>query len=39
MTPLLAEPLRIVDGRAVASERPGLGLAWDHDIVRKYAGV
>ena len=39
MAPLLAEPLRIVDGAAIPSERPGLGLAWDQDIVRKYAGV
>lgn len=37
MNPLLAEPLSIVDGMAVASERPGLGLAWNHDMVRKYA--
>ena len=39
MTPLLAEPLEVVDGAAVASERPGLGLTWDEDMVRKYAGV
>jgi mandelate racemase len=39
MTPLLAEPLELVDGAAVPSERPGLGLTWDEDMVRKYAGV
>ena len=39
MAPLLVEPLRIVDGAAIPSERPGLGLAWDQDMVRKYAGV
>ena len=37
MNPLLAEPLTIVDGMAVASDRPGLGLAWNDDMVRKYA--
>lgn len=37
MNPLLAEPLAIVDGMAVPSERPGLGLAWDDDNVRRYA--
>jgi mandelate racemase len=39
MTPLLAEPLQIVGGMAVAPDRPGLGLAWDKDLVRKFAGV
>ncbi len=39
MAPLLVEPLSIVDGMAVASERPGLGLAWDRDSVRKFRGV
>ena len=39
MTPLLAEPLAIVDGMAVASERPGLGLAWNDDMVRTHAGA
>jgi mandelate racemase len=37
MNPLLVEPLKIVDGMAVVSERPGLGLAWNHDVVRRYA--
>ena len=39
VAPLLVEPLRIVDGTAIPSDRPGLGLAWDDGIVRKYAGV
>ena len=39
MNPLLAEPLPIVDGMALAAERPGLGLTWNRDMVRKYAGV
>jgi len=37
MNPLLAEPLKIVDGMAVVSDRPGLGLAWNDDNVRRYA--
>jgi mandelate racemase len=39
MTPLLAEPLAIAGGVAVASERPGLGLRWNDEMVRRYAGV
>jgi mandelate racemase len=39
MAPLLEEPLSIVDGMAVATERPGIGLVWNRDMVRKYAGV
>ena len=31
--PILAEPLRVVDGMAVPSERPGNGLAWDAQAV------
>ena len=34
MNPLLAEPLRIVDGMALPSTRPGVGLEWDVDVVR-----
>ncbi|MBI2185921.1 MAG: mandelate racemase [Acidobacteria bacterium] len=36
MSPLLVEPLRIVDGYAVAADRPGLGLEWNDDMVRRY---
>ena len=36
MNPILAEPLSIVDGMAVPSERPGLGLAWNDDNVRRF---
>jgi len=39
MNPLLAEPLAITGGMAVASERPGLGLTWNDDMVSRYAGV
>jgi mandelate racemase len=34
--PVLVEPLRIVDGCAVVSERAGNGLAWDEAAVRKF---
>ena len=37
MNPLLAEPLQIVDGMAVPSDRPGAGLDWNQGIIRKYA--
>jgi len=37
MNPLLAEPLQIVNGMAVPSDRPGAGLDWNQDIIRKYA--
>jgi mandelate racemase len=33
---ILEEPLRIVDGSAVVSSRPGNGLAWNEDAVRRY---
>lgn len=32
----LEEPLRIVDGNAVLNTRPGNGLAWNADAVRRY---
>ena len=33
---ILEEPLRIADGQAIVSSRPGNGLAWDDAAVRKY---
>jgi mandelate racemase len=33
---ILAEPLAIVDGCAVASSSPGTGIAWNHDAVARY---
>ncbi len=33
---ILLEPLRIADGNAIVPERPGNGLAWDEDAVRRY---
>lgn len=32
---ILTEPLRIADGNAIVSSRPGNGLAWNEDAVRK----
>jgi mandelate racemase len=37
MNDLLAEPLTIVNGLAMPSNRPGLGLVWNDEIVRRYA--
>lgn len=33
---ILQEPLRIVDGNAIVSGRPGAGLAWNEEAVRRY---
>lgn len=33
---ILEEPLRIVDGAAAISSRPGNGLTWNQDAVRRY---
>lgn len=33
---LLAEPLKVVNGTVAAPNRPGLGLAWDEDAVKRY---
>jgi mandelate racemase len=34
--PILREPIRIVDGVAIAPDRPGSGLEWDEDAVARY---
>jgi mandelate racemase len=34
--PILAEPMKIVDGHAVVPECPGNGLAWNPDAVARY---
>jgi mandelate racemase len=34
--PLLTEPMRIENGHAVISERPGAGLDWDEDAVKRF---
>ncbi len=33
---ILAEPLRIVAGEAVISDRPGTGVSWDEKAVERY---
>jgi mandelate racemase len=33
--PILAEPIRIRDGHALPSTRPGSGLEWDHELVER----
>lgn len=37
MNPLLVSPLTIVDGMAVPSDRPGVGLEWNREMVRRFA--
>jgi mandelate racemase len=34
--PILAEPLRVVDGHATPPDRPGNGLVWDDEAVARY---
>ena len=34
--PVLQEPTPVVDGCVSASERPGFGLAWNHEAVERY---
>jgi mandelate racemase len=35
--PLLAEPIQIRDGRALIPARPGSGISWNEDAVKRYA--
>jgi len=35
--PVLQERVRIKDGKAIGSARPGLGMSWDEKAVKKYA--
>lgn len=37
LDPLAQEPMQLVDGHVVVSDRPGAGVAWDADAVRGYA--
>jgi mandelate racemase len=39
MNSLLTAPLAVVDGLAAASDRPGIGLAWNDEMVRRYASA
>jgi mandelate racemase len=34
--PILAEPLQIENGHAVISDRPGAGIAWNEDAVKRF---
>ena len=36
-SPVLAEPLQVVDGFVTAPDRPGIGLTWDTDAVERYS--
>jgi mandelate racemase len=35
--PVLEDPVRIKDGRAIGSARPGLGMQWNEKAIRRYA--
>ena len=35
--PILEEPLEIEDGHASVSGKPGIGMSWDEEAVRRYA--
>jgi mandelate racemase len=35
--PILQEPMQIKDGHAIVPDRPGAGIAWDEDAVKRYA--
>jgi mandelate racemase len=35
--PLLREPLRVKNGAVQIPDRPGAGIAWDEDAVKRYA--
>jgi mandelate racemase len=34
--PILARPIEIRDGHAIIDERPGVGLEWNEEAVRRY---
>lgn len=36
-SPVLEEPIKVVDGYVTVPDRPGIGLAWDEAAVRRYA--
>lgn len=35
-TPLLARPLRVVDGMAIVDDTPGSGIVWNDDAVARH---
>ena len=36
-TTIVAEPLQIEDGHAVIPDRPGSGITWNEDAIKRYA--
>jgi mandelate racemase len=36
-TPILAEPLRVEHGHVMIPDRPGSGITWNEDAVKRYA--
>jgi len=34
--PLLAEPFRLEDGHLLIPDRPGNGIEWDEDAIKRY---
>jgi mandelate racemase len=34
--PVIAEPFRVADGRISVPDRPGAGLDWNEDAVKRY---
>jgi mandelate racemase len=36
-TPIVTEPYRIEDGHALIPDRPGAGIEWNEDAVKRYA--
>jgi mandelate racemase len=34
--PILAHPLKVSDGHAILADRPGIGVEWNEDAVRRY---
>ena len=34
--PILAEPLKVEDGHALAPDTPGIGISWDEEAVQRY---
>ena len=37
--PILCEPMRIHDGTMTASDRPGTGVSWDEDAVKRFSSA
>ncbi len=36
-TPILAEPVRVKEGNVLIEDRPGAGIAWNEDAVKRFA--